>query len=78
MNKILERLEAVGQHAWLTFLQSLNGIAMALLGGVVIVHQAYPQLIAGAISKLPPQIGIPLIFAFGIIVHFALRSAKRA
>lgn len=78
MNAVLERVRAIGARAWLRFVQALNLIAVSLLGGVVVVNQAYPGVIAGAVQKLPPIVGIPLIIGFGILVHYALRRAKLA
>jgi hypothetical protein len=77
MMSLWQKLCRVGAVAWLRIVQSLNAIAMSLLGAAIVVHQAYPQIISGAIAKLPPMMGIPLIFAFGLIVHFAIRRAKK-
>jgi hypothetical protein len=74
----VSRLHDIGAHAWLVFVQSLNWIAVSLLGGVAVVHEAYPSIISGAVAKLPPVIGIPAILAFGVLVHYALRRAKKA
>lgn len=77
MNRALQRLHDIGAMAWLRFVQSLNWIAVSLFASVAIVHQAYPGVIAAAVGKLPPALGIPLIFAFGLLVHYALRRAKK-
>lgn len=74
---IIDRVHDVGALAWMRFVQALNWIVISLLGSALVVHQAYPQLISSAISKLPPIAGVPLIFAFGLIVHYALRRAKK-
>lgn len=73
---LINRLHEASATAWLRFLEWVNGIAIALVGAIVVVHQAYPQVIAGAVGRLPPIIGIPLIFGFGLLVHYALRRAK--
>lgn len=78
MNRVLERIRSAGAHAWLVFVQALNWIAASLLAAVLLVHQAYPQIISNAVAKLPPLLGIPAILGFCLIVHYALRSAKKA
>ncbi len=77
MNKIIQRVHDIGAIAWLRFVQALNWIAISLFGSVVVVNQAYPGVIAGAVSKLPPLLGIPVIIVFGVLVHYALRRAKK-
>lgn len=73
----MSEIHRIGATFWLRLVQSLNAIAMTLLGGLLLVHESYPSVITGAIAKLPPAIGIPLIFLFGLLVHYALRRAKK-
>ena len=76
--ELLWRIHADVTRAWLVFVQSINAIAMALLGGALIVHQTYPDVLRGLLAGLPPQVGAACLFAFGAIVHWALRRAKKA
>lgn len=76
MNPILQRIHDIGTRAWLRFVQALNAILISLAGAAVVVNQAYPGVITGAISKLPPIVGIPLLFVLGFLVHYSLRRAK--
>jgi hypothetical protein len=73
MNRIVQRICDIGALAWLRFVQALNAIAVALF-----VNQVYPGVIANAVNKLPPALGIPLILAFGVVVHYAIKRAKTA
>jgi hypothetical protein len=66
------------QKRLLTFVQSLNGIAMAMLGGVAIVYQTFPDVVRSLLSKLPPTAAALALFVFGTAVHLALRQAKKA
>lgn len=76
MSPLLDRIHAIGTHAWLRFVQALNWIMISLFGSVIVIHETYPQVIAGFVGKLPPIVGIPAIIAFGGLVHYALRRAK--
>ena len=76
MEKLVDRVHAIGTRAWLKFVQALNWIAISLLGSIVVVNATYPGVISGAVAKLPPVLGIPAILLFGAIVHYALRRAK--
>lgn len=78
MSPLINRIHAIGAHAWLVFVQALNWIAVSLLGGIVVVNSAYPGVISGAVAKLPPAVGIPAILIFGMLVHYATRRAKKA
>lgn len=77
MSRLVDRLHDIGALAWLKFVQALNWIAVSLFGSILVVHQAYPGVMAGYVSKLPPTLGIPLIIGFGLIVHYAIRRAKK-
>jgi hypothetical protein len=77
MNAIVQRIHDIGVIAWVRFVQALNWIAVSLFGGVVVVNQAYPGVIANAVNKLPPWLGVPAIMIFGIVVHYALRRAAK-
>lgn len=76
MNALTARVHSIGARAWVRFVQVLNVIAASLLGGVAVVSQVYPGVISGAVGKLPPALGIPVIIGFGVLVHYALRRAK--
>jgi hypothetical protein len=76
MTSLLERIHEIGTRAWLRFVQALNWIMISVAGSVIVVHETYPQVISGAVGKMPPWLGIPAIFAFGLLVHYALRRAK--
>lgn len=76
MRLLLEKIHEIGTQAWVRFVQALNWIAVSIAGSVVVVNATYPGVIAGAINKLPPALGIPGILIFGVIVHYALRRAK--
>lgn len=78
MKRLLERIHAIGAHAWLRFLQGLNVAAVALLGAAEVVNASYPGVISSVVGKLPPAIGIPTIFVFGALVHYAARRAKKS
>jgi hypothetical protein len=78
MNKILSRIREAGHVAALNLLQSLNAVAMAGIGGALIVHQAYPDMFRQLVSGLPPIVGAGALFLFGTLVHLAARHAKRA
>jgi hypothetical protein len=78
MEKWMEELRNAGVHAWLVFVQSINGIAMAVVGGALVVHETYPDVIRGLLSKLPPVWAAVLLFVFGAVVHWGLRQAKKA
>lgn len=74
----LDRIDDIAAMAWLRFVQALNGLLVTLLGAALVVHQAYPNLIAQMVGKLPPAVGIPVIILVGILIHFALRQAKKS
>lgn len=78
MSPLLQRIHDIGVMAWLRFVQALNFILISLAGSVLVIHQAYPQLISGMIGKLPPIAGVPLLLLIGLLVHYALRRAKKA
>lgn len=78
MNRVLQRIHDVGALAWLRLVQSLNWIAVSVLASVAVVNESYPGVISGAVGKLPPWLGIPVILIFGLLVHYALRRAKKA
>lgn len=78
MNAILDRIRAAGIAAWLKFVQWLNGISIALLGGALIVHQSYPQLLGDLLGPIPLPAKAGLLFLFGVVVHKALAQAKKA
>jgi hypothetical protein len=73
---ILQRIRDIGFMAWIRFVQALNVILVSLLGSALVIHQAYPGLVAGMIGKLPPAVGVPAIILLGVIIHYALRRAK--
>lgn len=78
MNKALERVRAIGAHAWLTFLQQLNALLVSVLGGILVVNTTYPDVIRSLLAKLPP---IPAAIALGLLgflVHYSARRAKKA
>lgn len=76
MAPLLEKIHEIGTRAWVRFVQALNWIAVSIAGSLVVVNATYPGVIAGAINKLPPVLGVPLIVTFGVLVHYALRRAK--
>jgi hypothetical protein len=78
MSPIITRIHDIGTRAWVRFVQALNWIAVSLLGSAVVVNEAYPGVIANAVQKLPPWLGIPVIIIFGVIVHYALRRAAKS
>lgn len=78
MGAILDRIREAGALAWLRFVQALNWIMLSFGAALLMVHQVYPSVITSAIGKLPPAAGIPLIFGFCLLVHFALRTAKKS
>lgn len=78
MSRLVQRIHDIGLIAWLRFVQALNGILVTLLGAALVVHQTYPGLIAQMVGKLPPIIGVPVIIAVGVLIHFALRQAKKS
>jgi hypothetical protein len=76
MNKVFQEIHAIGTRAWVRFVQALNWIMVSVAGSLVVVNATYPGVIANAINKLPPALGVPLIVIFGVLVHYALRRAK--
>lgn len=78
MNRILQHLHDIGVIAWVRFVQALNFILISVAGSVLVIHQAYPTLIAGMIGKLPPLAGVPVLLIVGFLVHYALRRAAKA
>lgn len=76
MSPIVQKIHDIGTRTWLRFVQALNAILISLAGAAVVVNQAYPGVITGAINKLPPALGIPLLFVLGFLVHYSLRRAK--
>lgn len=78
MNALLEKIREAGTQAWLRFVQQLNAILMALLGGALVVHQSYPTLLGDLLGPIPVPLKAAALFAFGAIVHIALRRAKQA
>lgn len=77
MNPHFDEFCAAIVRARLTFIQSLNGIAMALAGGAVVVHEVYPDVVRQLLGKLPPEAAAAGLFVFGVVVHFGLRGAKK-
>jgi hypothetical protein len=78
MSPLLTRLHAIAALAWIRFVQALNWIMVSLLASVAVVNATYPGVIANAVQKLPPALGIPAILIFGLLVHYALRRAAKA
>jgi hypothetical protein len=76
MTKLIDKIQAAGARAWLTFIQQLNAIVMAAFGSAIVVHSTYPDVIRQLLSKLPPAIAAVCLFLFGFVVHYALRRAK--
>jgi uncharacterized membrane protein len=78
VNKVLQRIHDIGLAAWLRFVQSLNAIAGVLLGGIVLLNVARPQLAAELTASLSPigQLGLGIFWCS--VVHYALRRAKKA
>lgn len=72
-----EQVEPTKPHIGIRVVQSLNGVAMAILGGALIVHQTYPDIVRQLLEKLPPSLAAAGLFAFGVAVHLALRRAKK-
>lgn len=78
MTILFERIHEIGTRAWLRFVQWLNWIVISLAGSLIVVHETYPQVISGAVGKMPPWVGIPAIILFGALVHYAIRRAKKS
>lgn len=76
MKALFDRLCAIGALAWMRFVQSLNAIAMTLLGGALVVHQSYPSLLGDLLGPIPLPVKALLLFLFGSAVHLAMRRAK--
>lgn len=74
---IFNRCYDFSARAWLLFVQWINAIAMSLLGGALIVHQSYPTIFSDLLGPIPTPTKAAILFAFGTIVHFALRQAKK-
>lgn len=78
MNAIIQRIHDAGLRAWLLFIQWLNGMAVTLLGGALVVHQSYPNLLGDVLGGVPGPLKVVALFAFGAVVHYALSRAKKA
>jgi hypothetical protein len=78
MNKLIEKFRADVRRFWLLVLQSMNGIAVTLGGMIVAVQVAYPDVAKQLLVALPPKYQAIALFAFGAVVHFATRQAKKA
>jgi hypothetical protein len=78
MRDLLNKIHEASRKAWLTFVQLLNVIAMALVGSAAVVNLTYPDVIRGLLSRLPPLAAASLLFVFGAIVHYGTQRAKRA
>lgn len=78
MNKMIEKLRSDIRRFWLLVVQSLNWIAVTFGGMIVAVQVAYPDVAKQLLVALPPKFQAIALLAFGAIVHFATRQAKKA
>jgi hypothetical protein len=78
MNPILQKIRDASTRAWLTFTQALNAIAVSLVGGALVVSTSYPDVVRSVISGAPKPLQIVILMVFGVLVHLALRQAKKA
>jgi hypothetical protein len=78
MNAYLQRLHAIGAQAWLRFVQALNALAGTIVGGIVLLNIARPQLAAELTASLSPIQQLVAGVAWCSLVHYALRRAKKA
>lgn len=77
MNAWLEELAADARRRWLVLLQWLNGVAITL-GGLIVAAQAfYPGAGAALVGWMPPAFQAVALLAFGALVHYASRQAKK-
>lgn len=78
MNKVIQRIHDIGAHAWLLFVQWLNGIAATLIAGIIALNAAYPQFVLQLGGDLPAPLKLAGAGVWALAVHYALRRAKKA
>lgn len=78
MNNLIARFHDDVRRFWLLVLQSLNGLAITVGGSLVIAQAAYPEAAKQLLAVLPPKYQAIALLAFGALVHWATRQAKKA
>lgn len=65
------------RRSWVRLVQTINGIAVSLAGGALIVNQSYPDTFRTIVAELPHHYQLAALFGFGFVVHFALQQAAK-
>lgn len=78
MNQLLEKLRDASVCAWLLFVQWLNWIAVSAAGFAVAVDAMYHKEVSQAFEAFPPYVKLIALAAWAGMVHYGLRSAKKA
>lgn len=78
MDKVFERIHAIGALAWVRFVQALNWIALSAAGLIATINAMYPQAVSEAASALPPLVKLGILAVWAALVHYALRRAAKA
>lgn len=78
MNRMIARIRDAGVIAWLRFVQLLNWLALSLAGVVVAIDAMYHNEVSKALDSLPPIAKLAALGAWALLVHYGLRSAKKA
>ena len=74
---LIDDIRSAGAVAWLRFVKWLNGAAVAILGGIVVVNMTYSDVLRSAIASLPGPVQLVALLGFGILVHVALSKAQK-
>lgn len=78
MGKLFDEMRADIRQRWLRLVQGLNGLAVTIAGGALVVNQSYPDTFKSLLGSLPGKYQIAALFAFGAVVHYAIRQAAKA
>lgn len=78
MIKLFAEIRADIRQRWLRFVQAVNGLAVGLAGGALVVQQSYPDTFKSLVANVPGKYQLLVLFAFGAVVHYALSQAAKA
>lgn len=73
---VLARIQAIGNQTWLRIVRYLNVIVASILGGAVLLNQAYPNILDQLDHSFPSWVKFVAGIAWFSFIHYALTQAK--
>ena len=86
MNKVIEELRSKGARFIAVVVQFLNWLALAVGGGLLAVHEMYPNAVADVTSTvteatitqtLTPTQKLIGLAVWSMVIHFFMRQLKK-